>query len=254
MQTLSDVLVVGGNGFIGSHLVKFLGCDSVDLHDGFDVRDELQVKETVAKYRCVINLAAVSDVDACNKDKKLAYDVNVKGALNVFKYSSSCILFSSAAVYGNLSRKALESDTLLPISYYGYTKALMELSAIVYAGLQKKNFVILRPFNIVGEGSKGVIEKFRNNDVLHVYGNTYRDFIDVSALCKYVRFFSDNIALFHGDVFNIGSGHATSIIDIAKKSGKTIVHHDQKQDDIVFSCADIRKLSACTDMFLSNKL
>jgi len=240
MSTLSKILVTGDRGFIGSH-IKFEH-DGFDILDGFDVTDIFQVKKLIPKYDCVVNLAAISDVDSCAKYTKKAYTTNVIGAINVLQHAKKVVFISSASIYEDSNHSVSEESPIFPKSYYGITKAMMESVISGYLLANPKPCVILRPFNITGNGSKGVTEIFKRDKELKIYGNPYRDFISVEDVCVTIQMAIDNIKNYVGEIFNVGTGKATSIRDLAVKSEKLYTLLPPKKNDIQFSCADISKI------------
>lgn len=240
MQTLSKILVTGDKGFIGSH-IKF-SHDGFDILDGFDITNVLQVREIIPKYDCVVNLAAISDVDSCAKYTKKAYMTNVVGAINVLQHAKKAVFISSASIYEDVNHPVSEDSPIFPKSYYGVTKTMMEYSISGYLFAKPKPCVILRPFNITGDGSKGVTEVFKKDKELKIYGNSYRDFISVDDVCVAIQMAINNIENYVGEAFNVGTGKATSIRELAVKSEKPYILLPPKENDIQFSCADVSKI------------
>jgi nucleoside-diphosphate-sugar epimerase len=236
---LSKILVTGDKGFIGSNIQFHY--DGFDIVDGFDIKNKKLVKEIIPEYDYVINLAAISDIDSCQNDKDLAYLTNVDGAMNVLENSKRCVLMSSASVYDESDKPLDELSKRDPISWYGYTKKVMEDKAMYYLTHNPKPCVILRPFNIIGYGSKGVVSKFQNEKDLKVYGHPYRDFVNVDDVIHAIILSIRKIEKFNGTVFNIGTGIPTSIREIAINSGKNFKMLPKKEYDIQYSCANISK-------------
>ena len=240
MHNLSKILVTGNKGFIGRH-IKFLH-DGFDILDGFDINDISQVKTIIPKYDCIVNLAAISDVDSCALYTEKAYLTNVIGAINVLRYAKKAIFISSASIYDDINKPVSEDSPIFPRSYYGITKVMMEYSILGYLAANPKPCIILRPFNIIGEGSKGVTEVFKNSKELKVYGNPYRDFVNVNDVCSTIQMAINKIDNYIGEPFNIGTGKATSIRDMAIKSGKEYTFLPPKENDLQYSCANITKI------------
>ena len=183
------ILVIGGAGYIGSHVQKQL------LEDGFDVvvfdnlssgdivnvfenstfvKGDILVEEEIEKamsmnIKGVIHLAAKKAVgESMNCPEKYAKN-NISGAINVLnamiKYGVKHIVFSSsAAVYGTpLYTPIDENHPINPINYYGYTKRAIEENMEWFYKLGKLNYVSLRYFNAVGYAKdKSIKSKERN--------------------------------------------------------------------------------------------
>jgi UDP-glucose 4-epimerase len=186
-----NVLVTGGSGFVGKHLVKKLfqegyGITIIDnnLSKGYkcgldwiynngsnkkkisfykvDIRKEDSSISDILRQEnidiCIHLAAKVSVEDSITKPDE-TIDVNVKGTLNVLEACSignvkSFIFASSAAVYGEPKRLPIkEYHTLKPLSPYGQSKAIGESLVSLFANSQKiPHTISLRFFNIYGEG------------------------------------------------------------------------------------------------------
>lgn len=194
----SRVLVTGGAGFIGSHLVDKLLSEGFEVWilDNFsygrmdniahhkdtatfhlvkgDIRDSAIVSKVVKDVDAVFHEAALVDVALSVKDPLLFDDVNVDGTLNLLKASLDSnvkrfIFASSAAVYGNTRPAKKREDMLLkPISPYGISKMATENYIRAFHELYGLATVCLRYFNVYGprQGSasyySGVITSFVN--------------------------------------------------------------------------------------------
>ena len=156
MGEFSKVLVTGGAGFIGSHIVVRLLSDGYDVmvlddlssgsldnvahHIGQkefrlvkgDVRDAKLVREVLKGVDAVFHEAAFVSVTLSVKDPVVANDVNVAGTLNVLKASADLgvkrfVFASSAAVYGETSTPLKSEDMAsTPLSPYGVSKLAAE--------------------------------------------------------------------------------------------------------------------------------
>ncbi|MEM2196787.1 MAG: SDR family NAD(P)-dependent oxidoreductase, partial [Sulfolobales archaeon] len=153
------VLVTGGAGFIGSHLVRelvFRGyevrvLDNLsrgslqNIHDVLssvelivrDVRDYEAVEKAVRGVDAVVHLAALTDVGESLREPNLYTEVNVVGTLNLARASrrvDSFIYASSSAVYGDPVKIPIPEDhPLHPKSPYGASKASGELYLMSYS-------------------------------------------------------------------------------------------------------------------------
>jgi len=180
MKGYSKVLVTGGAGFIGSHLVDRLLAEGFEVAvlDDFsagrmenischkdlrefrlvrgDVRDVGLVEKVVEDVDVVFHEAALVDVALSVENPVLFNEVNVVGTLNLLKACVDSgvkrfVFASSAAVYGD-SRPAEKREDMLPepISPYGVSKLAAESYVQVFNELYGLETVCLRCFNVYG--------------------------------------------------------------------------------------------------------
>ena len=139
------ILIIGGNGIIGSKFVDNFKEKEVEFFSTFfqnsstddqgiflDIRNEENVKKTITKIQpdVIIHTSALAVVDKCETDKELAYSINVKGTENILEVcaenSIKFVYVSTSAVFDGSKNEYFEDDDLSPINYYGQTKAIAE--------------------------------------------------------------------------------------------------------------------------------
>jgi UDP-glucose 4-epimerase len=247
------VLVTGGAGFIGSHVVDTLvgGGYSVSVVDNLfsgslsnisghvddgsvdfveaDVRNRDVVGKLVHDVDAVVHLAAIVSVPCSLENPDLTFDVNVEGTRAVL---SSCvrggvkrfILVSSCSVYGAPQYLPIdEAHPTGPLSPYAVSKLEAERCCKkAGSGLEA---VVLRLFNVYGSRQasgeySGVITRFlervEKGQPLVVYGDglQIRDFVHVSDVADAILALVKDSGV--QGVFNVGYGRAVSIGYLAK--------------------------------------
>jgi UDP-glucose 4-epimerase len=256
------VLVTGGAGFIGSHLVKALVkaghqvrvldnlstgsienladvLNAIEFVRG-DVRDYGVVESAVRGVDAVVHLAALIDVAESVERPDLYFDVNVRGTYNVVKASknvSTFIFASSSAVYGEPIRVPIPEDhPLMPKSPYAASKVSGEAFVQAFANQYGFRPVILRLFNVYGPKQSrayaGVIIEFIRRvsrgepPVIFGDGEQTRDFIHVGDVVEAIMLSLRNEGV--RGVFNIGSGEGVTINYLARLILKLMGREDLK--------------------------
>jgi len=275
--------ITGGAGFIGRHLVAKLLHDKheITIFDNFsssskndithlledgvglvtgDILDYDLLLKSMPNYDFVIHLAAQTSVSQSVANPKTTADIIVDGTVNVLKSCvktnvKNIIFSSSAAVYGNSINTLLaENAQLSPLSSYGASKLVAEYNLLAFSKLFGLNCISLRLFNVYGNGQSseaGVIRKFLKNisedTPLEIFGDgtQTRDFVHVSDVIEAFYCAIRNIEAKRGENYNIGSGKATSINELASlllsSKGKDLqlIHKPVLEGEIKDSKADI---------------
>jgi UDP-glucose 4-epimerase len=240
------ILVTGGAGFIGSHVVAALaerGDEVVvvdDLSSGkrdnlpegadlrvHDIREPLDEIAAGFSPETIVHLAAQADVRVSVERPAFDAAVNVVGTVNVLtaaRAHGARVVFASTggAIYGECERPANENDPREPLSPYGTAKLAGEEYLAAFGRLTGARHVALRFGNVYGprqdpHGEAGVVAIFlgrlRAGEQCRVFGDgrQVRDYVYVGDVTRAV------LAAVDGDaagVFNVGTGVATSVLDL----------------------------------------
>jgi len=281
------VLVTGGAGFIGSHLVERLS-----LHNEVTVFDDLSTgslrnleaaKEEVRLHRAsilqpkqlakalegrdlVYHLAAKTSVPESTEKPEEYWRTNVEGTLNVLKTSVDAgvkrvVFISSAAVYGS-SEVVPKVETMRPepASPYATTKMVGEFACEEISQLKSMETVVLRLFNSYGPRQDpnapyaGVVAKFCSAVAagrgVEIYGDgdQTRDFLYAADAAEAMELAGERPVA--GQVFNIGSGSATTVAEVARLLSEVTANpvkatrKELRPGDVRHSRADISKAMA----------
>jgi UDP-glucose 4-epimerase len=249
------ILVTGGAGFIGSHIVDAYldeGHDVTvldDLSSGkkknvsskarlvtADVRDpNISTLFGESRFEIVNHLAAQLDVRKSVQDPFFDASVNILGTLRLLEcartYGVRKFIYSSTggALYGECPDAPADEETpALPESPYGLSKATAERYIQFYGTLFRLPYTILRYANVYGprqdpHGEAGVVAIFAGKllagDQATIYGtgSQERDYVYVSDVVA-----ANVTALSRGEnsSFNIGTGIATSVTALYQKMAK----------------------------------
>lgn len=182
------ILVIGGAGYIGSHIVKKL-CDeknNVTVYDnlstGFknnidtrakfvkgDILDFERLSKTMKGFDAVMHFAALKNAGTSMTDVENYAKINISGTINILnamtKNNVKYIVFSSsAAVYGNPAHIPMdENHPLNPENFYGFTKLEIERILDWYSRLKGIRYAALRYFNAAGYGDTTIIRGLEKN-------------------------------------------------------------------------------------------
>lgn len=264
------ILITGGSGFIGKHLIKKLlsyGHDVYNLDKNINPSLQINKQKIIDIHdininddffngiECIIHLAAMVSVPRSFEDPINSFDNNVfltmklLSAANVHNIKKF-IFASSAAVYGDKEGPVCENDETNPNSPYGLDKLTCEKYIQMLCNIWDVEYLILRFFNVYGEGQNpeyaGVINAFsnavKNKQPLIIYGDgeQSRDFINVSVLCDIIcKMIYKKVS---NEIINIGTGKSICINEIAKQFGNNIIYKEARKE-VRHSCADTLKLN-----------
>ncbi len=245
------ILVTGGAGFIGSHLVEHLlaaghevtalddlstgseanvpagaALERIDLRDGDAVRRSL----AAVAPEVVLHEAGQSDVRVSTREPERDAAVNVIGGIHLLEACVAAkvrkVVYASTggAVYGNPQRVPVTEDApVRPISQYGISKHTVEHYLFLYRQLYGLDYTVLRYPNVYGprqspRGEAGVISIFARaalrGEPVQIFGDGLqtRDYVYVSDIVAANRAVLADVG--GGEIFNVGTGVGVSVLEI----------------------------------------
>mgnify|MGYP001170856463 FL=1 len=271
MRTIKDenVCVIGGAGFLGSHLVdhliedrncKVLVLDNLitglkkHLHHKadfmwFDIRDDENELAKIFldnKIKYVFNYAAEPYIPECFERPMHFFDINATAVLKVLNACQKAniqglLQVSSAEIYGDMKGKIKETDPVTPHSTYGVSKLAADGLVQVRWREAKVPAIAMRQFNCVGERETHeyvipeIIEQLDRSHNVNLGNNSFRDFQyagDAVRMAVELLEFGE-----FGEVYNMGSEDGIQIYDLAHLIGKLMGH---KKVNIITEQARVR--------------
>jgi len=266
-----NFLIIGGNGFIGSHIIDCLlrknhkvrvfdmnyekyrqPIKTVDYRIS-NLSEITDLWEALFDIDIVIHLACTSVPSTSNIDIQSDIDGNLKTTINLLKLVvrqgiKKFIFFSSGgAVYGHTENNPInENQQLNPISSYGILKSTIEHYIKLFNIQSNLDYLIIRPSNPFGPrqghyNAQGVISTFLKKvylkESLSIYGDgsSKKDYMFID---DFINLLYELIINDARGVFNIGSGTGTSLNDIIEiisnvtKTKLNVNYTDAKKYDV----------------------
>jgi len=248
------ILVTGGDGFIGSEVVRQItnSGGNVIVYDNFssgkrkylknipnieiikgDIKNKTLLEKSMKKCEYVINLAALPFIPDSYNFPQQFFDVNTIGTLNVIlaamknRKIKNFVHISTSEVYGTAKKTPMnEEHPTLPHSTYAVSKLAGDRAVFTIHKEHDFPAVIIRPFNSFGPRITQpyiipeIILQFKNGDEKISLGNvnSSRDFTFVTDIANGIikALFSEKAI---GETINLGSGKSYKIKEIVKLVG-----------------------------------
>jgi UDP-glucose 4-epimerase len=273
-----NVLILGSEGFIGNHIVKYFlekkwdvtGCDLIETsvtsykyNKVSLLSADLEQLFTGQQYDACINAAGSGNVPYSLTHPLSDFEANVAAVINVLelirKWNPGCkyMHISSAAVYGNpQTLPIMETAVLQPLSPYGYHKRISEQLCEEYCRQFGIRTAVTRPFSVYGPGLRkqlfwDVYQKLlKSNGTFELWGtgNESRDFIYVEDLVQALGLILEKGKM-QGEVYNVAAGVETTIstavhlfIKALHKETTITFNQASRPGDPLYWRADISKL------------
>lgn len=270
-------VVTGGCGFIGSHLVDIL----TDLGHEVIVLDRVNPnhRNQKANYYLqdlsknysefshyfegvdnVFHLASEVSIPYCVERPNESMSNNTLSTMNVLECSrihkvNKFIFSSTSAVYGNsLFLPSVETNPVECLNTYSISKYTGEQLCKMYHNLYGLKTIIFRYFNVYGERQHKTgqyapvmsifMRQKQDNQPLTVIGQGYqsRDFVHVSDVVLANILASQKDLDTYGEVFNVGTGEAIKIEDIANLISSYQISIPERPGEVLHSKSDISKI------------
>lgn len=285
-----NVLVTGGAGFIGSHIVEQL----VALGARVTVLDNLSsgnLNNLSTVYNQINFMhGTIVDLDSCiNATKNIdvifhlaafisvpdsivhptdCYETNVLGTLNILRAAQHnqvkrVIFSSSSAVYGSVEETCTENTSCRPESPYGHSKLIGELLCREFSRSTHLSTVILRYFNVYGERQNpngpyaAVVAQFKEcmkkNIPLTIFGDgtQTRDFVPINTVVQAnLTAGTLPVGAHSFEIFNIGTGKSITLLELIEHLKQEFPEFNAGISFLPARSGDIKKSHADCSKFI----
>jgi nucleoside-diphosphate-sugar epimerase len=261
---MNTILITGGSGFVGKHLVARLKMDGKTViaplrKDGFDLlKDELPLK----RVDHVVHLAALTGVVEAWEDPVAFHNINAHGTMRVLEQcrrSGCSVTYASAYVYGHPEYLPIdETAATVASNPYAFSKLMAEEACRFYERSFNLPVTILRIFNVFGPEQSDrfllphIIRQLIDPNCFEILVkdlNPRRDYVYIDDVIDAIIASIDTKS---GGLYNVGSGKSYSVeeviqicldITLSKKTYGCPVEQRRKNelDDVVADISHIKR-------------
>ena len=254
MNKKQNILVTGGAGYIGSHIVELLVKTKVNIiivdnlitgHKKLinkkaifinkDIKNKVALTKIINDYKInsIIHLAGSLNVSEAEKNKKKYYKNNVEGTLNLVKCCknsnvTSIIFSSSCSIYGNVKGSVNEKKKPNPQGYYALTKYKAEEIIKKFSKKNNYKYSILRYFNVAGASLSGKIGEIETS-----HGHLIKN-ISIQSLKK------KPVISIYGNDYKTKDGTCVRdyihVSDLANIHIKTLKYINKNSKSLILNC------------------
>ncbi len=272
MNKVSNILITGGAGYIGSHIVEQLvkTKSNIIIFDNLvtgykrlihkkakfingDIQNKIKLSKIINDYNIdsIIHLAAYLNVSEAEKHKKKYYKNNISGTYNLIHACKNSkvrnIIFSSScSIYGNFKGSVSERRKPNPQGYYAYTKHKGEEIIKKFAPRYNYQYGILRYFNVAGASSSGKLGEINMS-----HGHLIKN-IAIQALKK------KPVISIYGNNYKTKDGTCIRdymhVSDLANIHIKTLKYINSKSKSLTLNCGYGKGYSVLDIVKISKKI
>lgn len=281
---MEHILFIGGAGYIGANLVAAIKSETYDLHvydpnssslsvdhDNVTIHEGLladidRIEAIIESFHIttVVHLVSTLIPESSYEGYKNEYMNVILPSIELMGICArrhvKFVFFSSGGtIYGDRSeaRSFDEDDDVAPISYYGWSKQMMENSILFMHRTQHLDYLILRPSNTYGHGQnlygkQGLVAvaigKILQDEPVEIWGDgsAVRDYIYIDDLTNV--FWQLMMSKAKNTIINVGSGEGYSVNEVLgllkKVSGKEfhVIYKNPRPVDVSYMVLNTRKL------------
>ena len=249
--------ITGGGGVIGKILKKKLKKNNFEIVDfNYDLRNSTKINKWVNQnnFDIIFHLAALVSVKECEKKPLKACEINIGGTIKILdaiatqKKKPFFFFTSTSHVYKAKSKPLLETDSIAPRSFYGYTKWLCEKIIEGYGIKHNISYCCARIFSFYHNSQskeflypsiKIKIKNIKQNKIYIPNANNIIDIQNAEAVAKIIfKIFKKKFT----GIINIGSGKGIVIKRFARNLTKKKLHICTNAKKITKVIANVKKL------------